>query len=76
MLGICCMYGNGSIWITNDLTGEEVYKNNGAYKQYLRVLMKLDANGTFAEVSETEHYTLSYKRVSIPNYPPDFDPEW
>jgi hypothetical protein len=71
--GLCCIYGHGKLWVTDDSTGGTIYEHDGVFDAYLKVVLNVDEEGTFIEASESEEYTPSYEALDIPNHPPDFD---
>jgi hypothetical protein len=75
--GICCSFGNGKLYLVNDLTGETVWEHDGQYKGYLQVIIQIDgAQGSISVIYESETFQPSWQQLELPNNPPTFDPQW
>jgi hypothetical protein len=75
--GICCGFGNGKLFLVNDLTGETVWEHDGQYQGYLQVIIQIEeTQGVISVVSESESFQPSWQQHTLPNNPSSFDPQW
>jgi hypothetical protein len=51
--GICCLYGQGSIAITNHGANQLLWQHRGDFTDYLGVTLTLDTNGTVVSQDES-----------------------
>lgn len=76
--GICCTYGNGSIEITNSLTGKSVFQNDGTFETKLEGYIEVNANGKPLWVDNNQRgptgHGGSFHPSNDPLWPGDFSP--
>ena len=67
--GICCVYGQGSIAITNHGTNQVLWQRRGDFNDFLSVTLSLDSNGTVVSYEESLVWTNPSLATTLANTP-------
>lgn len=73
--GICCTFGEGEIWVTNDKTGAEIWSNR-TFKGYTEAILEINAAGAIVVSEVKDEYDNSWEAFEAVNHPPSFDSQW